>query len=164
MKVEQIMTRNVMVCSVDESVNRAAQLMWDNDCGTVAVISANGDGAVVGLLTDRDICMAAYTQGKPLSEIPVSAAMARKVISCRVGDDLKQVELLMRENRMRRLPVVDTYGRLQGIVSIDDLAREAERERMTSGKETMSLAVAETLAEICRPRKAREVSEPPRFI
>jgi CBS domain-containing protein len=162
MRVEQVMTRNVMVCSVGDNLNRAAQLMWENACGTVAVVSADGDGTVVGILTDRDICMAAYTQGKPLWEIPVSVAMARKVISCRVGDDLKQVELLMRENRVRRLPVLDTYGRLQGIVSIDDLAREAERERMESGKEAMSLAVAETLAEICRPRIGREIAEPPR--
>lgn len=164
MRVEQVMTRNVMVCNVDDNLNRAAQLMWENDCGTVAVISADGDGTVVGFLTDRDVCMAAYTQGKPLWEIPVSLAMARKVISCRVGDDMKQAELLMRENRVRRLPVMDTYGRLQGIISINDLAREAERERMESGKETTSLEVAETLAEICRPRIARELTEPPRAI
>ncbi len=164
MRVEQVMTRNVSVCSRDDNLNRAAQLMWENDCGAIPVISADGDGAVIGFLTDRDICMAAYTQGRPLSEIPVAIAMARKVICCRVGDDLKQVELLMRENRVRRLPVTDTYGRLQGIVSINDLAREAERERLESNKETMSIAVAETLAEICRPRAAREISEAPKAV
>ncbi len=164
MRIEQVMTRNVVVCNVNDNLNHAAQLMWENHCGTVAVISADGDGTVVGFLTDRDVCMAAYTQGKSLWEIPVSVAMARKVISCRVGDDLKLAELLMRENRVRRLPVVDTYGRLQGIISINDLATEAERERMESGKETVSLEVAETLAEICRPRIVREMTEPPTAI
>lgn len=156
MKVEQLMVRNVRTCRQDDMLNIAAQAMWENDCGCVPVVSADGTGAVVGMLTDRDICMAAYSQGKRLFEIPVTTAMAHKVIACRVGDEVKQVEHLMRENKIRRLPVVDAYGRLQGIISLNDVAREAERERLR-GKEEGSVEVAQTLAEICEPRIAREV-------
>jgi len=67
MKVEQIMTRIVHTCSENDTLNRAAQLMWENDCGCVPVIhGGNGSGAVVGVVTDRDVCMGAYTQGRLL--------------------------------------------------------------------------------------------------
>lgn len=55
-------------------------------------------------LTDRDICMAAYTQGKPLEALRVETAMARRVVSCRAEDDLRSAAELMRVNRTRRLP------------------------------------------------------------
>ena len=108
MKVEQVMTRNVMVCTDADTLNRAAQLMWDYDCGSIPVISANGRGELVGVVTDRDLAMAAYTQGKPLYAIPVTTAMAHKVIACHVQDGISQAEALMRENRVRRLPVLDS--------------------------------------------------------
>jgi len=71
MKVEQLMTREVKVCTESDTINRAAQLMWESDCGCIPVISANGDGKVVGMLTGRDITMAAYIRGKQLLAIPV---------------------------------------------------------------------------------------------
>lgn len=159
MRVEQIMTRNVKACSVEDNLDRAASLMWEGDCGALPVLSLDGSGAVLGIITDRDISMAAYTQGKPLRDIPVSVAMARKVISCRVGDDLRQVALLMRDNQVRRLPVLDTYGRLQGIISLNDLAKEAERERVGLSRETLSLETMEALAQICRHRLGQAPSE-----
>jgi CBS domain-containing protein len=156
MKVEQLMMRDVKACRQEDMLNTAAQLMWENDCGCVPVLGTDGSGNVLGIVTDRDICMAAYTQGKRLIEIPVATAMAHKVISCRVGDDLKQAEHLMRQNKVRRLPVVDTYGRLQGIISLDDVASEAERERL-AGQEKQSIEVAQTLAQICKPRIPRHL-------
>jgi len=59
MKVEQLMTRDVKVCAESDTLNRAAELMWNSDCGCVPVISINGEGKVVGVITDRDIAMAA---------------------------------------------------------------------------------------------------------
>jgi len=159
MKVEQTMMRDVKVCNTGDTLNRAAQLMWDFGCGCVPVLGANSDGAVVGVVTDRDIAMAAYTQGKPLFAIPVVTAMARKVIACRVGDGISQAEALMRDNRVRRLPVVDQNDRLVGILSLDDIAREAQREAGSGRRaEVNAEGVAETLAAICESRGAREVA------
>ncbi len=152
MKVERIMTHKVAACTENDSLNTAAQLMWENDCGCVPVIRADGSGNVVGMLTDRDICMAAYTQGRSLMQIPVSSAMARKVISCKAGDDVRHAEALMRENRIRRLPVLDDNGRLVGILSFNDIAREAESERRSGAKEVTEQETIETLATICQPR------------
>jgi CBS domain-containing protein len=159
MKIEQIMTQSVKVCGPDDTLNCAAQLMWENDCGCLPIVASNGDGSVIGMITDRDICMAAYTQGKPLSHIPVAAAMSRTVIACRASDGVSQAEAQMRDNQVRRLPVLGADGRLAGIVTINDIAREARREASTSGrKEVGQQDVAETLAAICQPRAPREVA------
>lgn len=159
MKVEKLMTRNVKVCRPDDSVNAAAQLMWENDCGCVAVIGVDGDGAVVGIVTDRDICMAAYTQGKPLWQIPVTTAMARKVITCAPDDELERAETLMRNNQVRRLPVIDKGGALQGIISLSDITREAERERFAQKPRVSHAQVGRTLGAIGQPHKGR--AQPP---
>ncbi len=106
MKVEQLMTCDAKVCSEADSLNRGAQLMWEFDCGCIPVISANGEGRVVGVVTDRDIAMAAYTQGKQLWAIPITTAMTHKVTACHASDGISQAEALMRDNRVRRLPVL----------------------------------------------------------
>ena len=125
MKVEQIMNRGVKTCGPQDSLNRAAQIMWEEACGAVPVVDEQS--RPIGFLTDRDICMAAYTQGKPLDALRVETAMARKVVSCGVEDDLGSAAQLMRQNRTRRLPVIDHNGELVGLLSLDDLACEAAR-------------------------------------
>ncbi len=146
MKVEQIMNRSVETVRPDDSLNRAAQLMWECACGGLAVV--DGDSRPVGFLTDRDICMAAYTQGKPLAELPVSIAMARKVIVCKLEDDLEEAIKLMRENRVRRLPVVDHEGKLAGLLSLDDLARQAARPLRHKSNRRIRDVLAEVLAAV----------------
>jgi CBS domain-containing protein len=159
MKVEQLMTCDVKVCTDTDTLNRAAQLMWEFDCGCILVIHANGDGRVVGVVTDRDIAMATYTQGKELWAIPITSAMAHEVIACHAGDGISQAEALMRDNRVRRLPVLDQHERLVGVISLNDLAREAQRE-MSAGRrvEVTEQGVTETLASICQPRISREMT------
>lgn len=159
MKVEQLMTHEVKVCTEADTLNRASQLMWESDCGCIPVISTNGDGRVVGILTDRDIAMAAYTQGKQLWAIPVATAMARKVISCHANDGITQAEALMRDNRVRRLIVLDQNECLVGILSLNDVAREAQREASTGRRvEVSGEGVSETLASICQPHASREMA------
>ena len=158
MKVEQLMKSSVRVCTEADTLNRAAQLMWESDCGCIPVISADGDGAVVGLVTDRDIAMAAFTQGKQLSAIPVGTAMAHKVIVCHTSDGISQAEALMRDHQVRRLPVLDKNERLVGILSLNDIAREAHHEAaLGKHREVAGEEVSETLASICQPRPSREV-------
>ncbi len=77
MNVSDLMTTAVKSCVIGDSLQRAAQLMWENDCGVVPVL--DGEGRVVGMITDRDICMAAYTHGQALWQLPVSGAMAKQV-------------------------------------------------------------------------------------
>jgi len=125
MKVEQIMNRDVKTCGPQDSLNKAARIMWDEPCGAVPVV--NDQSRLLGFLTDRDVCMAAYTQGKPLEDLRVETAMARNVVTCGAEDDLGSAAQVMRQNRTRRLPVINRDGTLVGLLALDDLACEAAR-------------------------------------
>lgn len=125
MKVEQIMNGQVEVCYPQDSLNRAAQIMWEKACGAIPVVDEGSKP--IGFLTDRDVCMAAYTQGKPLDALRVEGAMARKVVCCKADDELSSAAQLMQQNRVRRLLVIGRDGRLEGLLSLDDLACEAAR-------------------------------------
>lgn len=161
MRVEKLMTTDVKVCFEHDMLNRAAQLMWDHDCGFIPVIAGDGDASVVGVVTDRDVAMAAYTQGRQLWEIPVTTAMSREVISCHASDGVEQAEALMRENEIRRLPVVDRNNRIVGILSLNDIAREAQREVAVGARpEVSTQSVSQTLAAVSRPRFAEKGPQP----
>ena len=121
MKVQELMTREVGACRAFDAADQGAKIMWERDCGAVPVLDQ--EGAVVAMLTDRDLCMAAMLQGRGLSEIRVSSAMSKGLWSCRPDDDLSHAEEVMRAHKVRRLPVVDAQGKLLGILSLSDLAR-----------------------------------------
>ncbi|MGD8325211.1 MAG: CBS domain-containing protein [Gammaproteobacteria bacterium] len=145
------MSRTVQSCRCTDTVARAAQLMWEFDCGCLPVVSEDGAGLITGVVTDRDICMCALFRNAPLREIPVSEAMAREVLVCHPGDSLDEAELIMREARVRRLPVADETGALVGMLSLADLAQEAVRELVTSKADISEADVGDTLAAICCP-------------
>jgi CBS domain-containing protein len=148
MQVKDVMVREVFACAADDSLNRAAQLMWEHDCGVVPIIDS--ERRVVGMLTDRDICMAAYTQGRSLDAIRIRDAMSCDVISCGAEDPVAQLELMMRLRRVRRVPVVDSDNFLVGIVSLNDLARRAADR--TAASPVLGLdEVGATLASVCQP-------------
>jgi len=155
MRVEQLMTKQVKSCSPEDTLDAAARLMWDNDCGCVPVCTRDGLDRAVGVITDRDICMAAMFQGKPLQDLRVSDAMCKKLHVCAPRDSLADAEKTMREARIRRLPVVDEQGALIGMIALADLAREAARERATAKQEITETEVGDTLAAICQPAAER---------
>jgi CBS domain-containing protein len=127
-RVEQLMSRNVATCRPDDRLSRAAQLMWERDCGVVPVtVTDGGTERVVGMVTDRDVCMAAYTQGRPLADVPVATAMSHDVRTCGPTDRIGSALQLMAAAQLRRLPVVDGAGRLLGVLSLADVAREEAR-------------------------------------
>ncbi len=153
MKVEQLMTRNVETCRADDRLNRAAQIMWERDCGVVPVVaSGNGSARIVGMVTDRDICMAGYTQGRALEDIPVASAMSKHVCSCRPNDAIATALRVMETNQVRRLPVVDQDDQVVGLLSLADIGREAQHEHGSKAAEVTDSAVALTVEAICAPR------------
>ncbi len=119
MRISQVMKKDVEVVALDDNLAAAASRMWDCDIGSLPVV--DGAGQVAGMVTDRDICMAALTRGQPLHEIPVSVAMAKEVLSCTPDDEIHEAVLTMAENHVRRLPVVDGRGVVQGVLSMDDI-------------------------------------------
>ena len=152
MAIESYMTKKVMTCSPDDTLDRAAALMWQHDCGCVPVVDA--ERRVVGMLTDRDICMAAYTQGQPIHQIAIRGVMATDVRAAAPGDSVGAAEELMRDRQVRRVPVVDADGRLVGLLSLSDVARmTSSRQDRGSRAEVGHPELVATLAAICRPRQ-----------
>jgi CBS domain-containing protein len=150
MKIEALMTRDVATCGSEDRLSDAARIMWEHDCGSVPVVA--DDGRVVAMITDRDVCMAAWTKGCTLHEIPVKEAMSSGVVSCHQADSIESAEELMRLYGVRRLPVVDSDGHLVGLLSLADIAGEARRETGRLWRDVESLGVALTLAGVSRPR------------
>jgi CBS domain-containing protein len=150
MKVEQIMNRQVKTCGPRDPLNKPAQMMWDTPCGAVPVVDEQGKP--VGFLTDRDICMAAYTQNRPLTELLVEGAMARRPVFCGAEDDLDSAAHLMRQHSTRRVPVVDGNGILVGLLTLDDLACEAARPLRGARNSKLGDLVLEVLLSINRGR------------
>jgi CBS domain-containing protein len=118
MNVQDIMTNDVQSCGSDTNLASAAKMMWDSDCGVLPVLNAQGQ--VVGVITDRDICMAAAFKNRPPSEITVWESVSGKAHTCRMADDVHVAMEIMKRGRVRRLPVVDDEGVLQGIVALND--------------------------------------------
>jgi CBS domain-containing protein len=152
MTIEPLMTRHVHYCRPDHTLDYAASRMWDHDCGCLPVCVDDGEPRVIGMLTDRDICMAALFQGKPLHELKVADAMSRDIRVAKIDDRPEDVELLMRETKIRRVPVTDESGGLVGIVSLADFARAAHGRGVSHDTEAMAERdVGHTLAVICEP-------------
>ena len=143
-RVGEVMVREVQTCTPRDTLERAAQLMWEHDCGALPVVDDSNH--VVGVVTDRDVCMGAYTRGSALSLIAVGDVMAREPKTCASEDRLSKAESVLREHRVRRVPVVDDGGFLVGILSLSDLARRAASARRVTPEE-----VVITLAAVCEP-------------
>src|SRR5687767_7033504 len=146
MKVSELMTRNAVTCRAEEPLYRAAQIMWDNDCGCVPVV--DDSGKIDGMITDRDVCMAALMTGKSLSEIRISTTMSRAIYACSPNDDVEKTAELMRVRQVRRVPMIDPQKQVVDVVSLGDLAR-ALSTTATNGVTTPT--VARTLYDISQP-------------
>ena len=153
MKIEQLMTKSVATCGPDDSLEQAARIMWERDCGFVPVIESTENRRVIGVVTDRDACMAAYTRGCRLAEVRVGDVMVKPVRTCKPGQDVKAAESTLRVARIHRLPVVDDAGQLLGVISLADIAREASREAGSARPQVSIDEVGETLARIRQPRE-----------
>ena len=123
MKVRDIMTKDVVSCQKSADVATAGRVMLQGHFGLIPVVDAHGH--VAGVITDRDIALAAATRHRDAWHIGVHEAMSSKVLSCFVEDDVSAALEQMEKARVRRLPVLDGGTHLAGILSIDDIAAHA---------------------------------------
>jgi CBS domain-containing protein len=122
MKVSDIMTPSPCCCAPEDSLQAVARLMRENDCGAVPVMER---GRVVGIITDRDLAVRAVAEGRG-PEVRVGDILTSDPTCCNPDDDVRDVERVMADRQVRRVPIVDADGDCVGIVSQADLAR-AER-------------------------------------
>lgn len=144
MKIKDLMTNNLNVCEAQTSLSSAAMMMWDGDCGILPVVDEREK--VIGVITDRDLAIAMATKNQLPADVRVGEISDKgQIVTCAPDDDVKKALDLMREKQIRRLPVVNEDGRLQGIISINDLIRHCQ----ANSPELSDQAVLDTLKAIC---------------
>lgn len=119
MDVKEIMTKDLDLLSPADSLEKAAQVMRDDDIG--AILIREGD-RLVGMLTDRDITIRAVAEGREASKTQIKDAMSAPILYCYENDSLKEAGENMAKNQIRRLPVLNREKRLVGVISLGDLA------------------------------------------
>lgn len=124
MRVEELMSP-AKCCHEGDTVRDVARLMKAESIGFVPI--CNAKDAPVGALTDRDLAIRVLAEGRSADE-KAEACMTRDVVGCRIGDDLRDAERLMRDERKSRVMVCDEQGRLQGVISLADVAEVASEE------------------------------------
>jgi CBS domain-containing protein len=127
MEAKDIMTQNPTCAYLDDSLENVAQKMRDSDCGSIPVVD---EGYIVGIVTDRDLAVRGFAKGRGPSA-KVSEVMTAAPACCTADADLQEVTRTMTERQVRRVPVVDADGCCIGIVAQADLARAAERSRVS---------------------------------
>jgi CBS domain-containing protein len=151
------MTTQPEHCGPDTNLAAAVQLMWDADCGVLPVVDEAR--RVVGIITDRDICIALGTRNERASDIRVADVMQTPVHTCTVSDDVRIALDRMREQRVRRLPVLDGDGVLGGLFSLDDAALAT-----ADGNGVKPAQVLETFRAICAHRLPVPVPAEPALV
>jgi CBS domain-containing protein len=153
MHVQDVMVSPARSCPPDAPIVEAARTMWDNHCGALPVLDDKGEP--IGIITDRDICMALARKNRFPARITVREVMTPYPFICQPQDALEEALTLMAENRVRRLPVVNAEGHLVGIVSISDVAAALPSGHSeVRGADAVHAMVARTLQKISAPNAA----------
>lgn len=150
--VHGIMTADVVTCAPSDTLHRAAQIMWERDCGAVPVVDA--EGRATGMLTDRDLCMAAYTKGLPLVAIAVGSVISGRVHTVYRDDSIDAVVSVMQTQRVRRVLVTDQAGKVVGIVALADVARHVAA--LAPSRREAALVLADLLSTLSERRSGSD--------
>jgi CBS domain-containing protein len=145
MKARDIMSPLPHTCGPHTDLATVTRVMWDHDCGFVPVVDTAG--RVVGVVTDRDICIATATRRLLPEHISVAEVMTTPIHACQLDDAIRDVLSTMQRFRVRRVPVLDAGGRLQGVISLNDIVLASSGKREPKASEVVA-----TMAAICAHR------------
>jgi CBS-domain-containing membrane protein len=156
MKVSEVMTREPRSCCSDTNLASVVEILWTNDCGCLPVIDENCK--VIGIITDRDISIAAATRDRRPSEITVGEVITGAVECCQPDEEVNVALQKMQAHRVRRIPVVNRDGVLQGLLSLNDVALNAQETRSRLGAITYE-DLGKTMKSICQPHRERAAEQ-----
>ena len=166
MKVQDLMTTVVASCRPTTDLAAVATMMWQSDCGAVPVVDE--DLRVLGMVTDRDICIAAATRRRRPEELSAGEVMSGRIHAVHAEDDVRRALEVMRTRKVRRLPVIDAERRIQGIVSLSDLISRSRTPEVRAGRNEVPLPyLIETMKSVCersgasRPARTRKAGLEP---
>lgn len=150
MKVADVMMRTPASCTAVTNLAAAVEILWQRNCGMLPVVGH--EGRVTGVITDRDICIALGTRNRPAAEITVAEVQPAKLFACKADDDIHSALAIMSGAKVRRLPVLDGDGKLQGILSFDDVVLHAISGGIGRIPELSSNEVIEYMKRVYQPK------------
>jgi len=125
MRIQEVMTVNPSWCVPGDLSAQAARIMKDKNIGIVPIVKSRTDRTLIGVVTDRDLCLGVVATDKSPSAVRVEQCMTTNIIVCQPEEDVQRAADLMHENQVRRIPVVDHQGVLQGMVSTADICQRS---------------------------------------
>lgn len=131
-RCSDIMTENLVYCSPNDSVARAAQLMKTEDIGPVLIVDNDQSRTLVGIVTDRDLALKVVAEGRDPNTTRVEEVMSKKLVTCRADDDVDVAMNAMAQFQLRRIPVVGENMQLLGIISQADVATRMDAPEKTA--------------------------------
>jgi CBS domain-containing protein len=129
MKIREVMTPNPVCCTPETSLREVAEMFVEHDCGAVPVVDNRESLRTLGIVTDRDIACRAIARGINALVLTARECMSSPPVTVRGAESLDSAITAMEENRVRRLIVVDEFGRCCGIVSQADIALKAPKRK-----------------------------------
>jgi CBS domain-containing protein len=131
-KCSDVMTRHLTCCTPGDTVHVAAQSMKAQSVGAMPVIDSHEHKHVMGIVTDRDLALKVVAEGLDSRKTKVEDVMSRKMVMCKIDDDWQVALDAMAKHQLRRIPVVDAQGRIEGIISQADVAIRMEEPEATA--------------------------------
>jgi CBS domain-containing protein len=140
MKVREAMTTNPVCCLGTDKAQKVAQIMRDNNVGSIPVVSDHESRKLIGMITDRDLCVSVVAEGLDPKTVTIEKYVHTSPVTCRDGENLDKCEQAMQQHQVRRIPVVDAQNAVIGIIAQADLALKDKPEK-----------VSQTVAAISKP-------------
>src|SRR5688500_15570130 len=125
-KARDVMTKDLVYASPQDTIVQVAQLMKNEDIGPVLIVDNDESKTLIGIVTDRDMVLKIIAEGHDPQTTRVEEAMSKKLVTCRADDDLDVAMKAMAQFQLRRIPVVEDANRLVGIISQADIATRAD--------------------------------------
>jgi len=145
MKVSEMMHEYPVCCTELDTAQHAAELMKEQHAGALPVVEKNG-GTLVGIVTDRDLCLRVIAEGRDPRKVQVRECMTGSPIYCKAEDDVQYALALMKEHHVRRIPVVDGEHCICGMISFANLvSNHADPEQMVEMLKAVSVPTPEAL-------------------
>lgn len=158
-RVKDIMTKDVVCCHADMNLAAVVALMWEYNCGLLPVL--DGREKLISVITDRDICIALATKGRPAAEITVDevikARYSDKVYACTPEDAISEALHVMKSTGLRRLPVIRGDHKLQGVITINDILTRVPAIEKEGYCEISDREIVEAMRAICDKVQAKAV-------
>jgi CBS domain-containing protein len=158
MKVKDVMTKEVKTCTPETDLAAAAESMWMRGCGALPIVDESGQ--VVGMITDRDICIATGCHRRDPATILVREVMAERVYSCSPEADLCEALQIMQQKQVRRLAVIDAAGKLCGLLSLNDVALKVQPDAKGPGAQEIHAALRSICAQRGKPQEVTPAQQP----